>query len=471
MTTLAPVSNTATVSDRGSGATLAVLLGAYMLIALDATVVSVALPALQRQLHFSATALSWVPNAYALTFGGLLLLGSRVGDVLGRRRAFSAGVALFTVASLLGGLAPNAGLLLAARAVQGVGAALSTPNVLALIAVNFDEGPARNRALSFYSAGAGLGGSLGMLLGGALTSWFSWRWALLINVPIGVVVALAAPRVIQEPERQPGRFDVAGAITGTLGSTVLVYGVLRAADRGWTDALALATLTAAALLLTAFLAVELKARQPLLPLEFLRDRGRIGAYLNMFLIPAGMFPLFFLLTLYFQEVLGYSALRTGLGFLPMTLVLFTTVRLMPRALARVNIRAVLVTGAALVVLGGVWLTQLSEHGGYPAQLLGPLVLIGLGGGMSFMPMSALVLRGVTPARSGAAAGLLQTLQWTGGTVGTAVLVSLFSNTSRHGTGSAAHRLVQGIDAAFVLGTAVAAAAVLVAALVIRHRKA
>ncbi|MFE9425526.1 MFS transporter [Kitasatospora sp. NPDC006697] len=471
MSTLTAVSNTARAADRGSGAALAVLIGAYLLIAVDATVVNVALPALQRQLHFSPAALAWVPNAYALTFGGLLLLGSRLGDRLGRRRAFTAGVALFTLASLLGGLAPNAPLLLAARAVQGVGAALSTPNVLALIATTFAEGRARNRALSLYSSAAGLGASLGMLLGGALTSWLSWRWALLVNVPIGLAVALAAPRVVREPERHPGGYDAAGALTGTLGTTALVYGVLRAADHGWGDGPALGSMIAAGVLLIGFLLAELRVREPLLPLELLRDRARTGAYLNMLLIPLAMFPSFFLLTLLFQDVMHFSAVRTGLAFLPMTLVLFATVRLMPRLLPRTGTRPVLVAGALLLLLGALWLTRFPEHADYWAWVFGPLVLIGLGGGMSFMPMSVLVLTGVAPARSGSAAGLLQTLQWTGGTIGTSVLVTVFSTAGRHAGGGPEHRLVHGMDAAFAVASGVAAAALLVALLVIRAPRA
>ncbi|MCX4745299.1 MFS transporter [Kitasatospora sp. NBC_01287] len=464
---MSPVSNTSSTTDRGSGAVLAVLVGAYLMIAVDATVVNVALPALQRQLRFSATALSWVPNAYSLTFGGLLLLGSRLGDRLGRRRVFTTGVLVFTLASLLGGLAPDSGWLLAARGAQGVGAALSTPNVLALIATNFAEGRPRNRALGLYSAAASAGASVGLVLGGLLTSWFSWRWSLLINVPVGLVVALAAPRLLTEPPRHRGSFDAGGAVTGTLGSTALVYGFLRAAERGWGDPLAVGGFAAALVLLAAFVLHERRAAQPLLPLELLRERSRAGAYLNLLLMPAGMFPAFFFLTLAFQELLGYSALRTGLAFLPLTLSMFATVRLVPKVLGRTGTRPLLIAGAALLVGSSLWLSRLPEHGDYPTTLLGPLLLMGLGAGLTFMPMSVLVLTGVSPARSGAAAGLLQTLQWSGGTVGTAILVSVYGTATRHGGGSPTAHQTHGLDAAFAGGGAIMLLGLLVAVLVIR----
>ncbi|MGF1427710.1 MFS transporter [Kitasatospora sp. LaBMicrA B282] len=469
MTVLSTASNTPPGTERGSGPLLAVLVGAYLMVAVDATVVNVALPSLQRRLHLSPTGLSWVPNAYSLAFGGLLLLGSRIGDRLGRRRTFGTGVLLFTLASLLGGLAPTSGCLLAARALQGVGAALSTPNVLALIATNFPEGRARNRAIGLYSAAASAGASIGLVLGGLLTSWLSWRWSLLINVPIGFAVAAAAPRLLTEPPRHQGSFDVPGAVTGTLGSTALVYGFVQAAQQGFGDRWALAAFAAAAALLAAFVLVELRAADPLLPIELLRDRGRVGAYLNLLLMPAGMFPAFFFLTLVFQQVLHYSALRTGVAFLPMTLAMFATVRLLPGRLGRTGTRPPLIAGALLLLLGGVWLGVLPEHGGYLGTLLGPLLLLGFGAGLSFLPLSVQVLSGVSPARSGAAAGLLQTLQWTGGTVGNAVLVALYGSGLRHGGGSPTHRQVHGLDLAFSGGAAITGLGLLVAVLLIRER--
>ncbi|GAA1236938.1 MFS transporter [Kitasatospora nipponensis] len=467
MTILSPVSNTATPTERGSGATLAVLVGAYLMIGVDSTVINVALPKIQHELHFSPTGLSWVLNSYTLAFGGLLLLGSRIGDRLGRRRTFTAGVLLFTLASLLGGLAPDNGWLLAARALQGVGAALATPNVLALIATNFAEGPQRNRALSIYSATAGIGASVGLVLGGLLTSFVSWRWALLINVPVGTAVALAAPRLITQPPRHSGHFDAAGALTGTLGTTALVYGFIRVAGHSWGDGQALAGFGAALLLLAGFLLIERRAAQPVVPLRLLADRNRAGAYLNLLLIPAGMLPAFFFLTLFVQNALGYSPLRAGFAFLPLTLSMFTAVRLAPRALARFGPRPVLVAGAVLLTVAGLWLTQLRADGGFLTSLLGPMLVLGLGAGFSFMPMSALVLTGVGAAESGAAAGLLQTLQWTGGTVGLAVLVTVYGTAGRHGSGDPVHHLVRGLDAAFTGATAITVLALLVTVLVLR----
>ncbi len=470
MTTVTPVSNTPTTTAQKHrpGATLAVLVGAYLMTGVDSTVVNVALSKIQHELHFSPTGLSWVLNSYTLAFGGLLLLGSRIGDLLGRRRTFAAGVLLFTLASLLGGLAGSGGLLLAARALQGAGAALAAPNVLALLATNFAEGPARNRALSIYSASAGIGASLGLVLGGMVTTWADWRWSLLINVPVGIAVLLTAHRFVVEPPRRTGRFDALGALTATACATSLVYGLIRAAAQGWGDGQALVSFVLAAVLLGCFLLVELRARQPVVPLRLLADRNRAGAYVNLLLLPAGMFGAFFFLTQFVQVVLGYSPLRAGFAFLPLTLAMFATVRLVPRVLRRFGPRQVLTVGAALMLLGDLWLTRLSPTSDYLGALFGPMLLLGIGVGLSFMPMSSLILAGVGSEQAGAAAGLLQTMQMTGATVGLAVLVSVSGTVSRHGTGGARLLLVRGLDAAFAAGAWFIVAALAVAVLVIRQ---
>jgi EmrB/QacA subfamily drug resistance transporter len=443
---------------RHPDAVLAVITLGYLLIALDATVMNVALPRVQAGLHFSDVGLSWVLNSYTLTFGGLLLLGSRLGDVLGRRRVMVAGIAVFTTASLLGGLAQAPGWLLAARAVQGVGAALVTPNTLALLATNFAEGAARNRALSIYSSIVGAGGSIGLVLGGLLTDLVSWRWALLINVPVGIVLIGLAPRLIASPPRHPGRFDVAGALLATAGITAIVYGFIQAAQHGWSTVDTAVPVGVGVLLLAALLLVEARAAQPVIPLRLFADRTRAGGYLNMLLIPAAMFGGFFFLTQYMQEALGYSPLRAGVAFLPLAMAMLATVRTMPRLLPRFGPRPILVTGAALILASAGWLTQLSDGSGYAAGLLGPFLLLGAGVGASVMPSNALILAGVTPADAGAASGMLQTMQWVGGSLGLAVLVSVFGS---------ADSFVDGVARAFVASAVMAAGSLAVVLLALQ----
>src|SRR6266508_3638452 len=274
--------------------TLTVIAGAQLMVVLDATIVNIALPHIQSALHFSTTSLSWVLNAYTLTFGGLLLLGGRAGDILGRRRVFS-------LASLLGGLATSSAWLLAARALQGVGGAIASPTALALITTNFAEGRERNRALGVFAAVSVSGAAIGLLAGGILTEWLSWRWVLFVNVPIGILLALVAPLYITESERQPGRFDLGGALTSTAGMVTLVYGFIRAGQEGWTDALTIGSFVLAVLLLSAFLSIEPRTRQPITPLHMFRNRNRAGSYAIMFALAAALFGMFFFLTLRSEE--------------------------------------------------------------------------------------------------------------------------------------------------------------------------
>ncbi|WNM34343.1 MFS transporter [Streptomyces sp. Li-HN-5-11] len=451
------------------GTTLLVIVTAYLMVGVDSTVVNVALPDIQQGLHFSRTGLSWVLNAYTLAFGGLLLLGGRVGDILGRRRTLTGGVLLFALSSLLGGLATDGAWLLAARALQGLGGALIAPSTLALITTSFPDGPRRHRALSVYSSMAGIGGSVGLVVGGTLTSWASWRWALLVNVPIGIALALALPRFVPETPRHAGRFDLAGALTGTVGTTSLVYAFIRVSEAGWSDTRTLLGFAAAAVLLAAFLLVETRAGQPVMPLRLFADRNRAGGYVSILLLPAGMFGAFYFLTLFGQQVLRYSPLRAGFAFLPLTLVMFTTVRLVPRLLGRFGTKPVLLTGMTLAALGTGRLALLRPGDGYAAGLLGPLVLVGLGLGMSFMPLNATILSAVAPTEAGAASGLLQTLQWLGGTVGLSVLVTVYGTATRHATGAPDAVLTHGAAHAFGAGALIALAGLLVAATTLTGR--
>lgn len=447
-----------------SGLSLAVLVTCQLMVVLDASVVFVAMPKIQHSLHFSNAGLSWVANAYGLAFGGLLLLGGRAGDILGRRRVFVAGIALFTLASLLGGLAPSAGLLLAARAAQGVGAALAAPSALALITTNFAEGPERNRALSIFSATSSGGASIGMIVGGMLTDWVSWRWVLIINVPVGIVVLFAAPMILAETERHRGRLDLAGAITAVGGVTSLVYGFIRAADHGWGDGVTVGSFVGGALLLAVFVAVEMRAQQPVVPLRLLADRARAGSYLNMLLLASAMFGMFFFVVQFLQNNQGYSPLQAGLGFLPMTVVLFTMARLAPRLIPRFGPRRMMLTGMPLIALGLLWLTRLSSSSGYVTGVFGPFVLFGLGAGLTFLPLTMSILSGVRPADSGAASGLLQTTQQVGGSVGLAVLATVYGTAARDGG------LTHGVSVAFTAATAFIVVALAVAFLVIRPRR-
>jgi EmrB/QacA subfamily drug resistance transporter len=400
---------------------LTVLVGCQLMVGLDGTVVAIALPAIRGGLGFSATALPWVVTAYALAFGGLLLLGGRAGDLLGRRRMLRAGVAVFTAASLAGGLAPTAGVLLAARVVQGAGAAVAAPSALALLATVF-SGPARVRALALFSAAAGGSLALGLVLGGTLTG-LSWRWVMFVTVPIGAAVLVLAPRVLPEPARRPVRLDVPGAVLATAATTSLTYGLLHAASAGWSSGTTVLALVLGVALLGGLVAVEARVAEPLLPPRLLADRMRAGAYTVALLVPAGMYATFFFLTQYTQDVLGYRPVRAGLAFLPMALAMVAATRLVPAVLRRTGPRAPAVAGPLTTALGLAWLTGLTPESGYAAAVLGPLVLVGLGIGATFAPLAAIVLGSVPAEDAGAASGVLQTLQWSGASLGLAVLAT------------------------------------------------
>jgi EmrB/QacA subfamily drug resistance transporter len=414
---------------------LAIMLGAQLMIILDATVVNIALPHIQAGLRFSTTSLSWVLNGYTLTFGGLLLLGGRMGDILGRRRTFLAGIVIFTLASLAGGLANSAGLLLAARAVQGVGGALASPAVLALVVSGFTEGRERTRALAIYSGVVTGGGSLGLVLGGLITQWLSWRWVLFINVPIGVAVVIAAPLFVAETPRLPGpggagHFDLAGAATSTAGVAALVYGFIRAAGNGWGDHAGWGAFGLAAALLTAFVVAETRVAQPITPLRLFADVSRSASYVARLLVVAGMFGMFYFVTLLLQDILGFSPLRAGVAFLPLTLTLFGLSRLAPRMLPAFGGKRLMIIGMIPMIAGMAWLSRVSPGTAYWSGVFPPMLLFGLGGGISFVPLTTAALAGVRPADSGAASSMVNVMQQVGGSLGLAVLVAVFGTVSR-----------------------------------------
>jgi EmrB/QacA subfamily drug resistance transporter len=434
---------------------LTIILTSYLMLILDASVVITALPKIHRALAFSTTGLSWVQNAYTLTFGGLLLLGARAGDILGRRRTFVAGIALFTAASLAGGLAESAGWLLAARAVQGIGAAVAAPSTLALLMTSFREGPERTRAVASYSAVAGAGGSIGLVLGGVLTDWVSWRWGLFINVPIGLALVWLAPRHLPETERIAGRFDLAGAVTSTLGMTALVYGFVRAAGAGWGDRVTLASFVAGATLLGAFVLTELRAEQPITPLRLFASRTRSGAYLARVLVVGGMFGMFFFVTQFLQGARGYSALEAGVAFLPMTVAMFAMVRAVPCVTARAGEGRLLAGGLAIALVGMLWLSRLSVETGYLPGIAVPMVLLGIGMGAAFTALTTAGLTGVAPGDAGAASGLVNVAHQVGGSLGLGILVTVFASAERPAVGSAAAgRALTHAVAAALTGSAV-----------------
>jgi EmrB/QacA subfamily drug resistance transporter len=407
-------------------AVLAIVLACYLMIIVDVSVVITALPDIHKALHFSPEGLSWVQSAYALTFGGLLLLGARAGDILGRRRVFVAGIALFTAASLVAGLAQSPTWLLTARAVQGVGAAIAAPSTLALLVVTFRDGAERTRAIAWYSAVAGAGGSLGLVLGGVLTQWVSWRAGLFINVPIGIALVCLAPRFLPETAREPGRFDLPGAVLSTLGMSAVVYGFVRAASDGWGDRLTVASFVAGVVLLAGFVANERRAAQPITPLRLFASRERSGAYAARVLVVSGMYAMFFFVTQYFQGAKGFTPLEAGAAFLPMTVLVFSMVQVVPRLAPRIGSTRLLAAGLLVAVAGMAWLSRLGPGTAYFPQIALPLLLVGAGMGTALTPLTSAGMAGVASDDAGAASGVVNTAHQLGGALGISVLVSVFA---------------------------------------------
>jgi EmrB/QacA subfamily drug resistance transporter len=404
-------------AKNAAGLVLALILTSQLMVVLDATIVNIALHDIKDALGFSAAGLSWVVSAYTLTFGGLLLLGARAGDLLGRRRVFLAGIALFTLASLVGGFAQNPAELLIARAVQGIGGALASPSALALLMTMFSQGRERTRAIGLYTAVSIGGAAVGLIAGGMLSEWASWRWVLFVNVPIGIVLLVLGRGALPETERNPGHFDLAGAITSTLGMTSLVYGFVHAATDGWSNLSTIGSFTIGLVLLATFVVVERRAESPITPLRLFASRNRSSSYLARLLLVAGMMGMFFFLTLFLRGVLGYSDLRTGFAFLPLTAMVFTASQLSARFLVdRFGDQRVMIVGITFSLLGMLLLTQLSESSTY-FDLAGALVVFGLGNGLAFVPLTTAALDGVEPADAGAASGLVNVMQQVGGSLG------------------------------------------------------
>jgi EmrB/QacA subfamily drug resistance transporter len=443
---------------------LAIILASYTMIVLDISIVITALPQIQHTLGFSATALSWVQNAYLLAFGGLLLLGARAGDLVGRRRVFTIGLALFTLASVAVGAAQSEATLIAARAVQGVGAAILAPSTLALLQTSFPEGPERSRAVAYYAAVAGVAATVGLVIGGIFAGWLSWRVGFFINAPIGIAMILAAPRYLPETERRPGALDAAGVITSTLGMTALVYGIVRSAEAGWSDRPTLTALAAGVVLLVLFVLNERRAAQPIMPLRLFADRERAGAYAGRLLFLAAMAPFWFFTTQYLQRVAGYSPVEAGVAFLPATVVNFAAALAVPRLTRRFGNTAVLTAALAISVAGMAWLGRLSADTSYLTGVALPMILIGAGQGGALGPLTAAGLTGVRSEDAGAAGGVTNVAHQLGGSLGLGFLVAVFAAADSNaltGTALLAHRLAAALTAGAVL-LALALAVVLLA---------
>ena len=456
-------------AGRHAGGALAVISCAQLMVVLDATIVNVAIPTIHRDLHFSAANLEWLVTAYALTFGGLLLFGGRTGDLYGKRRMFMVGIAVFATASLLGGLAQDQAWLIITRGLQGVGGAIASPTALSLVAINFAEGRERNRAMGVYAAMSGAGGAIGLLLGGILTTYISWRWIFFVNVPIGAVGLIMAPRVLVESPPRPGRLDTPGAVTATAGMLSLVYGLTNAATHGWGAPGTFVPLVAAAALLTAFISVELRSTHPLMPLSIFASRNRTGAYLMMLSLGTAVFSMFFFLTQYLQNVRGYSAVHAGLEFLPMSVGIMVSAITVSRILTRTGIRPPLLLGPLFVVAGVGWLTRLTPTSSY-ADLILPLILVALGMGQCFVPLTVTTVSGVAPEEAGLASALLNTAQQVGGALGLAVLGTVAISAVRHSLALGATLGVattHGYTTAFKVGTGLAIMGFLISVFVIR----
>ena len=405
------------------GLALAVISGAQLMIVLDATIVNVALPTIQRSLHFSTANLEWLITAYAVTFGGLLLFGGRTGDLYGKRRMFMIGIAIFATASLLGGLATSEAWLIVTRGLQGVGAAIAAPTALSLVATNFPEGQARNRALGVYVAMSGGGGAVGLLLGGILTEWVSWRWIFFVNVPIAATVLFLAPRALNESNTVAGHLDVPGAVTATAGMMSLVYGLSNPAVHGWTSPITLGPIALAPVLLLAFGLIEARTAKPLMPLRIFANRNRSGAYLMMVCAATSAFSMLFFLTQFMQNVLGWSPVKTGVGFVPFTAGIVLAAAVTSRVLGRVTVRIPLLVGPSAVFIGLGWMSRLTVTSGY-FNILWPLVIMALGMGMQFVALTLTAVRDVAPSETGLASALLNTGQQLGGALGLSVLATV-----------------------------------------------
>jgi EmrB/QacA subfamily drug resistance transporter len=447
---------------------------AQFVVVLDASIVNVALPSIGRALNFSQDNLSWVVNAYTLFFGGFLLLGGRLADLLGRRRVFIVGMVLFAAASLAGGLAQSEGWLIAARAVQGLGAAIVSPAALAIVTTTFAEGAERNKALGIWGALAGMGGAGGVLLGGILTRYAGWEWVLFVNVPIGVVVAALAPRLLHESrDERRSAFDVAGAVTVTAGLALFVYTLVDANRAGWGSAQTIGLGALAIVLLAGFVAIELRQRHPLVPFSIFRQRSLRGSNIVALLLGMSLFSMFFFISLYVQQVLGYDALKAGLGYLPLAVAITVSAGVASQLVTRVGFKPTLIAGLLFIAAGLVWFGQVSVGGSYVANVLFPSLLAAIGLGFAFVSVTIGAMAGTSDDDAGLASGLINTSQQIGGALGLAILAAVANSRTTHvlagGASDRAAGLTEGFQLAFLVAAGFAVLGAILAATVISSR--
>jgi EmrB/QacA subfamily drug resistance transporter len=457
---------------------LILLCFAQFIVVLDASIVNVALPSIGEALDFSQSDLAWVVNAYVLTFGGFLLLGGRLADLLGRRRVFVSGLLLVAAASLAAGFASTEGQLIAARAAQGLGAAIISPSALSIVDNTFSDGTERNKALGAWGAISGAAGAAGVLLGGILTDGPGWEWVLWINVPVALVAAALAPRLILESRSESAtrQFDTAGAVSVTAGLSLLVYAIVDANDAGWGSTQTIGLLALSAALIAAFIAIELRSQAPLVPFRIFRLRTLTGANAVGLLVGGSLFSMFFFMTLYMQEVLGYSPIEAGLSYLPLSLMVIVAAGVAAQLVTRVGFKPVLAIGMALIAAALLWFSQVSVDGGFATDILGPSLLAAVGLGFAFVTTTIAAVSGVREQESGLASGLINTSQQIGGALGLAVLATIANSRTDDVLASASgarpdvtNALNDGFQAAFVGGAAIALLGLVLTLVLIRSR--
>ena len=476
MSSLSHTDRASLSTPRAKNVALLLLAMTQFVIVIDASIVNVALPSIGAHLHFSRDDLTWVVNSYTLTFGGFLLLGGRMADLLGRRRMFMLGLVVFSLASLAGGLAQSETWLIAARAVQGLGAAIVSPAALSIITTTFADGAERNRALGIWGAVAGAGGAAGVLLGGVLTSGLSWRWVLFVNVPIGLIAAALAPRTLVESRREAAgsTFDIPGAVTVTAGLALLVYAVVDAVNVGWGSSRTIACLAAAVLLLIAFVVIELRATDPLMPFSIFRLRTLRGANIVGLLIGMSLFSMFFFISLYLQDVMDYTPIKTGIAYLPLAVGIIVSAGIASQLVTRLGFKIPLTLGMVLIAAALFWFAQVpAPNGAYISDILGPSLLAAVGLGLAFVPVTIAAVTGTEPEEAGLASGLINTSQQVGGALGLAILATVANSRTQDilsgGVHNTAIALTKGFDRAFLIGAGFAVLGAILTVLLISSK--
>jgi EmrB/QacA subfamily drug resistance transporter len=464
-------SSAAVTGNGASIGALVLLATVQLMVVLDTTIVNVALPTIQAKVGFSTSGIAWVVNGYALTFGALLLVGGRSGDMLGRRNVFVAALGAFALASAIGGLATSPTMLIVARVAQGAGAAFSQATALSLIVSTFPAGAARNRAVGVFAAMEGLGAAAGLLLGGIIVEYISWRWVFFVNVPVAASAALLAPRLLPAPTRERTIFDLPGAATATIGLGLVVFGLAGAADHGWTTGLTLGPIVVGLLLLATFVGLEARSKRPVMPLWVFGDRNRGGAYLIQALLGASLFAMFFLSTLFLQHVLGYSPLKAGAAFIPVTIVMMASAGLVSKLVVRTGVRPLIAAGTAIAAIGLLWLSDLTPHSSYLSGVMLPLVVLALGLGITFVPATLSAVSGVSEEHSGLVSGVSTTAIQIGGAIGLAIAATVAATTTAHVAPSTPlpQALTAGYTRAFEVSAVITALAVPIALTLLRLR--